>query len=127
MTPTSNIDVATYQTLFTRPNTVIVGDLNAINRLWNCVTDDRGRAVEWVKTQNNFVVLNTGQTTFLNSRGHFSDIDLTLVSRDLGTKCSWHTVNNAMGFDYQTIVTEIDDTLGIESSTLPKWKLEKAD
>jgi len=77
--PASDIDVPVYQTLFTRPNTIIVGDLNAKNKLWNSATENaRGRAVETLVTQNNFVVLNTGQPTFQSSRGQISHIDLTM-------------------------------------------------
>jgi len=69
--PTSDIDVATFQALFLRQNTIIAGDLNAKNKLWNSSKDnDRGRLVETLIMQHNFVVLNTG---------HYSHIDLTVV------------------------------------------------
>jgi len=43
------INVASYQALFSRSNTIIVGDFNAKNQLWNSATDNvRGRAIETV-------------------------------------------------------------------------------
>ena len=126
--PTSDIDVSVYQTLFTRPHTIIVGDLNAKNKLWNSATENaRGRAVETLVTQNNFVVLNTGQPTFENSRGQISHIDLTMVSSNLGSKCVWHTLNNTMGSDHLSVITEIGDQLYTEGETILKWRLDKAD
>jgi len=77
--------------------------------------------------QHNFVVLNTGQPTFHNNRGHYSHINLTIVSSSLGTKCTWHTLNNTMGSDHMPVITEIDEPLCIETSMLPKWKLDAAD
>jgi len=65
---------------------MIVGDLDAKTKLWNSTTENaRGRAVETLVTQNNFVVLSTGQPTFQNSRRQISHIDLTMVSSNLSS------------------------------------------
>ena len=125
--PISDIDVSVYQTLFTRPHTIIVCNLKAKNKLWNSATENaRGRAVETLVTQNNFVVLNTGQPTFQNSRIQISHIDLTMVSSNLVSKCVWHTVNNTMGSDHMPVITEIGDQLYTEGETVLKWLLDKA-
>jgi len=126
--PTKEIDVPSYQSLFSRPNTIIVGDFNAKNRLWNSPSDNtRGRAVEQLIDQNNFVVLNDGKPTFQNTQGHLSYIDLTIVSSNLATKCTWYTLNNMMGADHTPIVCRVEDILQTESATVTKWKLSKAD
>jgi len=126
--PNKEIDVTTYQTLFSRPNTIIVGDYNAKNRIWNSVSDnERGRAIELLLTQNNFVVLNDGKPTFQNSRGHVSYIDLTIVSSSLATKCSRHTLNNTMGSDDMPVVGQLQYELHTEDTTVTTWRLNKAD
>ena len=126
--PTKKIDVASCQALFSRSNTIIVGDFNAKNQLWNSTTDnERGRAIEMLVTQNNFVVLNNGNATYQNTLGHLSYIDLNLVSNNLGTKCAWYTLNNMMGSDHMLIVCRVQDQLIIESESITKWKLDKAD
>jgi len=67
--PTTEIDENIFQSLFTRPNTIIMGDLNAKNKMWNSTTENtRGRVIEQLLIQNNFVILNTGQPTYQNSR-----------------------------------------------------------
>lgn len=122
--PTIDIDVGLYQALFTRPNTIIVGDLNAKNKLWNSATENgRGRAIETLVTQHNYVVLNTGQPTFQNSRGHTSHIDLALVSHSLGAKCTWTTMNNTMGSDHMPMITEVGESLYVEVDTVLKWRV----
>ena len=117
-----------YQNLFSRPNTIIVGDFNAKNKLWNSTKENaRRRAIEQLLIQNNYVALNTSQPTYQNSRGQVSHIDLTLVSSVLATKCSWHTKNNTMGSDHMPILCHVDDHPYVETASLPKWKLDKAD
>ena len=119
--PTPDIDVAIYQTKFTRPNTIIVGDLNARNKLWNSASENaRGRAVETLVTQNNFVVPNTGQVTFQNSRGQITHIDLNMVSSNLVSKCVWHRLNNTMVSVPLPVITEIEDQLYTEGETVLK-------
>ena len=80
-----------------------------------------------VNNAKHFVVLNNGKPTYQNTLGHLSYIDLTLVSNNLGTKCSWYTLNNMMGSDHMPIVCRVQDELNIESETITKWKLDKAD
>ena len=126
--PSTNIETDCYQSLFARPNTIIVGDLNVKNSLWNSPTDNaRGRAIETLLTQNNFVVLNTGQPTYQNSLGQTSHIDLTLAASRLATKCTWHVLNNAMGSDHAPVVCQLEDILKVENNITSKWKLDKAD
>jgi len=122
--PTTEIDENIFQSLFTRPNTIIMGDLNAKNKLWNSTTENaRGRVIEQLLIQNNFVILNTGQPTYQNSRGQVSHIDLTLVSNNLATKCSWYT----LGSDHSPIISHIDEYPSVETTMIPKWTLNEAD
>ena len=128
VSPTTEIDVNSYQNLFSRPNTIIVGEFNANYKLWNSTKENaRGRVIEQLLIQNNYVALNTSQPTYQNIRGQVSHIDLTLVSSVLATKCSWHTKNNTMGSDHMPILCHVDDHPYVETASPPKWKLDKAD
>jgi len=75
--------------LFSLPNTIIVGDWNAKNKLWNSSYENtRGRIVEQLLVDNRFVVLNTGQPTYQKHDGGMTHLDLTLVPDSLATKCT---------------------------------------
>ena len=59
-----------FDDLFQQSNTVIVGDMNARNRLWGSTTNDaRGRALEDAIIAHGYVVLNTGVRTYQTYRG----------------------------------------------------------
>ena len=68
-------------------------------------------------------MLNTGQPTFQNSRGHTSHIDLALVSHNLGAKSTWTTMNNTMGSDHMPMITEVGESLYVEVDTVLKWRV----
>ena len=126
--PNAGIDIAKYQPLFTQPNTIILGDMNAKSSLWNARTEnDHCRAIETLVARNNYVVLNTGLPTFQNSRGQTSHIDLTLTSNNLGMKCNWYRLNNAMASDHLPIVIQINGAVDTEVATITRWNLTKAD
>ena len=48
--------------LFTYPNLILTGDLNAKNTLWGAPRDDaRGKIIEKLIEENNLVILNNGR------------------------------------------------------------------
>lgn len=61
---------------------LILGDFNAHNPLWGSDNlDRRGRLIEQFLDDENLILLNTGEGTYLNSRSNnFSSIDLTICS-----------------------------------------------
>src|SRR5207253_757478 len=99
--PTTDMDKKAYEILFTGNNTVIVGDLNAHNPLWNHTqTNKRGKIIEDLMEENNFAILNTGQPTHQNYYGGMNVLDLSIVSRQLATKCHWYVHNDTLGSDH---------------------------
>ena len=126
--PTPEIDKKDYVHLFTGNNTVIVGDLNAHHPLWHHTEiNKRGKIVEELMEDNNFVILNTGQPTHQKHLGGMNTLDLSIVSQNLSTKCSWHVHNDTIGSDHLPTFTCINHPLCLEDETEPKWNHKKAD
>lgn len=64
---------------------VLAGDFNGRNTLWNDrETNKRGEEIETIMMQHNLILANKGsESTFVNSRGGNSIIDLTMASIEL--------------------------------------------
>ena len=126
--PGTDVSPPPFSDLFQRTNTIIVGDMNARNRLWGSDTDDvRGRVLESAIDANSYVVLNNGQGTHQTNSGSMTHIDVSLSSRKLATKCKWTTLNNLMGSDHAPILISINARPEQQLSSVPKWKLTSAD
>ena len=117
-----------FDDLFQQNNTVIIGDMNARNRLWGSNTNDaRGRALEDAIIAHGYVVLNTGVGTYQTYRGSMTHIDVSLASSQLATKCRWATFNNTMGSDHVPIIITINARPERQRIAVPKWKSAEAD
>lgn len=117
-----------FSDLFQWNNSIIVGDMNAKNRLWGSDKNDaRGSALEDAITTHNYVVLNTGQGTYQTYGGSMTHIDVSLTSTQLATRCRWMTWNNTMGSDHVPIIITINARPEKQLFSGPKWKFAKAD
>ena len=111
-----------------RRNVIILGDMNAKSPLWGSDTyDTRGRALEEAVNAHEYIILNTGQGTHQTKTGLMTAIDVSIVSKQLATKCSWKTLNNTMGSDHVPIVISVSVYPDKQLATVPQWKLAKAD
>ncbi len=64
ITPSYKFKIEDIRKTFPHKRSIIVGDLNAHSRLWGCSeSNKRGKIIEEILTENNLVVLNTGQPT----------------------------------------------------------------
>src|SRR5688572_8027755 len=64
--PSSDFIADAYKDLVSKPNSLIVGDLNAYSPLWGAnKTDQRGKALEELIEQYNLCILNSGQGTHI--------------------------------------------------------------
>lgn len=107
---------------------VIVGDLNARSRLWlSPTTDARGKMLENIIADRDYVALNTGQPTRLSPNGNMSHIDVSLASNDLAMKCRWSVVNTCMGSDHNPILIRIGEPPKRDKAAVPRWKVKEAD
>jgi hypothetical protein len=91
-------------------------------------SDRKTRALVRLASECDCVVLNDGRPTRLDEhRGSMPNIDLTFSSKSLASNCTWHVLNNSMGWDHCPIRVGITDRLVREMSCAPKWKMQKAD
>jgi len=125
--PDHTVNSDLLSSIFT-PRTVIVGDLNAKNRLWGSPdADQRGMVIENLMDDNNFVVLNNGQPTYTHYNGTQTHLDLALICHTLGTKSDWEVVSDTLGSDHSPTVTHINVHPTQETDNSQKFLLSKAD
>ena len=125
--PDITIDKSSYKKFFENINSIVTGDFNSKNSLWNSPDYNKnGYILEELIDENNFVVINTGQPTYQMASGGQSHLDLTLTSTSLALKCQWFTINSTLGSDHQptfTVFNEIPDV----TENSQRFKLDKAD
>ena len=109
------------------------GDFNSHNSIWGSnKTDKNGREIEEFLTDNNLVFLNDGTPTrqdpsiFLTSC-----IDLTIVTRNLSSKCNWSVNNQILSSDHFLISIDIilqknNPTTSNGTQFLQNWSYQKA-
>lgn len=109
---------------------VIVGDFNSHNPLWGSQRlDTRGRIIEDVLEQFDLVILNSGEGTYLNSRGlNFSSADLTICSPNLAPTLIWRVLHDHLYSDHLPISIEILHRPNkVNLNTQERWNLQRAD
>jgi hypothetical protein len=73
----------------------------------------------------NLIILNTGEPTYMGPRGHFTHIDLSICSRDIGHHFLWQTYEDMMDSDHFPIVIQTDFQ-GSISDSQPRWNIRNA-
>jgi len=119
-----------YRNIFKLNNkAIIVGDFNAHNTIWKSdSTDRRGRCIEELIEEFNYVALNTGTPTYQRKNGGMSVLDLSFASNTIAHKCDWSIAeNDTWGSDHLACVTRVGNKISDENDTSLKWNLNKAD
>src|SRR5437867_2699472 len=100
--PGNLVALEDYRQVFNIGGRVIVtGDFNAHNPLWKSEQmDRRGRCVEGMLDDYDFIMLNTGQSTFQRAHGDTSVLDLSFASRSIANRCEWSVSNSTLGSDH---------------------------
>ena len=131
MSPSYNLKKDDVQKIFPHKRSILLGDFNAHNKLWGCSeTKRRGRIFEEILTENNLIVLNTGQATHItsNQSNVNSVIDLSIIPQDLALNARHIVTNSNMGSDHYACVTTFNEEFLIEYDlSMHMWKLRKAD
>src|ERR1043165_2452631 len=131
ITPSYQYKKEEIQKIFPHKRSILVGGFNAHNKLWGCSeTNNRGIIIEEILTENNSVVLNTGQSTHIasNQSNSNSVIDLSISSQDIALNASHYVTNSNMGSDHYATITTVNEEAIIEHSlSMHLWKLKKAD
>ena len=91
---------------------IITGDFNAHSPLWekNCTITTNKRFLENI-LDSKLYLLNNGQYTRIPDNPNHSPtaIDLTLVSPELATSCSWSPWNDTLNSDHFPIIITFDN------------------
>lgn len=105
---------------------ILLGDFNAHNTLWGSShSDAAGRRVEDVMDRSDFVLLNDGSGTYLNSiSANTSAIDLSFCSPLLAPLIKWNT-HDGLYSDHFPI--KLNFGWHVPTYTTPRWLLQMAD
>lgn len=106
---------------------LLVGDFNAHNSLWGSShTDIRGGFIEDFIEELDFVILNNGEGTYINSRSNsLSAIDLALCSPLLAPSLRWQCLDDQHS-DHLPISIEFAGR-PVSLACNRRWQTEKAD
>ncbi|GFO13713.1 RNA-directed DNA polymerase from mobile element jockey [Plakobranchus ocellatus] len=84
---------------------LVLGDFNAHSPAWgDSRRDGRGRMLEEFIAENDFIILNSGEQTFVHSAYHStSAIDLAVASPSIAAECSWAAHSDLCERPMQTV------------------------
>uniref|UniRef100_A0A2P2I0P6 RNA-directed DNA polymerase from mobile element jockey n=1 Tax=Hirondellea gigas TaxID=1518452 RepID=A0A2P2I0P6_9CRUS len=104
---------------------LILTDANAHHPSWGSPkADSRGNHIsQWI-TNNNLVLLNTGEPTHISPTGSFSHIDLTIATPDIAPSFTWHPHHDLHNSDHFPII--INSSIQLPTNAIPYWKLSDA-
>jgi hypothetical protein len=126
--PGLKIEETDLSELFIKQNTFILGYFNAKNPLWGSpCCDYRGKIIEKLLADYNFICLNTGEGTRINiSNGSLSHLDLALCGANFGHLSSWSVLNDSFGSDHYPALITYSDNIMTEPYPEPSWNISKA-
>lgn len=106
---------------------IITADANAHHTSWGSeVSDNRGNLIDQWVTDNNLIILNNSEPTYIHSNGSFSHIDLSICSSDLATSLNWNVTAHTHNSDHFPII--IDSNIQNPIINIPKkWLFKTAD
>jgi ribonuclease HI len=113
-------------------HSIVCGDFNAFHTSWGSeYTSVRGIKLHYFIEDNQLVYLNQGEGTRYNARtGVTTPLDLTLVSPNLVTKCTWKIDydNGTWGSDHYPVEVIINQPPSLSGTGYtPGWMSHKAD
>ncbi|GFO00791.1 RNA-directed DNA polymerase from mobile element jockey [Plakobranchus ocellatus] len=88
---------------------LVLGDFNAHSPVWGGTpTWMTGEDVEEFTAENDFIILNSGEQTFVHSAYHStSAIDLAVASPSIAAECSWAAHSDLCGSNHYPIFFNI--------------------
>ena len=127
--PNNKVTKNSLETLFEQlPKPFLVlGDVNAHSPTWgDSRLDGRGRMLENLFHENNFIVLNSKEQTFIHSAYHTtSAIDLAVASPSIALDFKWAVHDDLCGSDHFPIFLTLTKNFNMSQNLLYNFK--KAD
>lgn len=110
---------------------IILGDLNAHNRIWGSSTNNnRGNIIQNIlENCDNLILLNNGQPTRFNAlNGTCSAIDITMATNDIAYLLQWNPHNDLCNSDHFPLFINLQaENLQSLTSKTRRWNIKKAD
>ncbi|GFN92578.1 RNA-directed DNA polymerase from mobile element jockey [Plakobranchus ocellatus] len=106
---------------------LVLGDFNAHSPAWgDSRRDGRGRMLEEFTAENDLIILNSGEQTFVHSAYHStSAIDLAVASPSIAAECSWAAHSDLCGSDHFPIFLTLSSHFN--GNTNITFNVKKAD
>ncbi len=133
----NNLSILTEINNNTKNNTIILGDLNAHDELWDpsCSrSDSKGKSIINFLDQTDYALLNNGGETFDSSHLNSNSLstgttpDITMASPQIAAHTTWHPLDTTMGSDHYPILIKVfTPHRKTTQQSVPKWKFHKAD
>ncbi|GFN87445.1 RNA-directed DNA polymerase from mobile element jockey [Plakobranchus ocellatus] len=107
---------------------LVLGDFNAHSPAWgDSRRDGRGKMLEEFTAENDLIILNSGEQTFVHSAYHStSAIDLAVASPSIAAECSWAAHSDLCGSDYFPIFLNFTSNFSSNVNTT-SFNCKKAD
>ncbi|GFO24194.1 RNA-directed DNA polymerase from mobile element jockey [Plakobranchus ocellatus] len=101
---------------------LLLGDFNAHSPAWgDSRRDGRGRMLEEFMAENDLIIRNCGEQTFVHSAYHStSAIDLAVASFSIAAECSWAAQSDLSGSDHFPIFLTLSSNFN--SNCPPPWE-----
>src|ERR1043165_9298196 len=103
--------------------------MNAHSPLWNHTEPNkRGKLLEELMDENNFVLINPGLPTYQKRAGGMNTLDLSIVSKRLSSKCQWDAHVETLGSDHIPSFVHINQELfNVEYKPNQRWNFNNAE
>ncbi|GFO20617.1 RNA-directed DNA polymerase from mobile element jockey, partial [Plakobranchus ocellatus] len=104
---------------------LVLGDFNAHSPAWgNSRRDGRGRMLEEFIAENDFIILSSGEQTFVHSAYHStSAIDLAVASPSIAAECSWAAHSDLCGSDHFPIFLTLSSNFSSNENGVPQGSI----
>ncbi|GFN94962.1 RNA-directed DNA polymerase from mobile element jockey [Plakobranchus ocellatus] len=106
---------------------LVQGDFNAHSLAWgDSRRDGPGRMLEEFMAENDFIILNSGEQTFVHSAYHSTlAIDLAVGTPSIAAECSWAAHSDLCGSDHFPIFLTLSSNFNSNVNT--SFNFKKAD
>lgn len=106
---------------------LLMGDFNSHSFNWGSYkTDMRGKVIEKLLDDPEFMLLNNSEPTHLNSSyNSLSAIDLTISDSSTAHKYKWSTLRDTHGSDHFPILISKESNMTFDKTSFPRWMFDK--
>ncbi|GFO14855.1 RNA-directed DNA polymerase from mobile element jockey [Plakobranchus ocellatus] len=103
---------------------LVLGNFNTHSPAWgHSRPDGRGRMLEEFTAENDLIIQNSGEQTFVHSAYHSTSvIDLAVASPSIAAECSWAAHSDLCGRDHFPIFLTLSSHFNVNTNTTFNFK-----